>query len=107
MRSSHLPETFIHTRNSVIKSSVPSQKAKEFLEKLGLKVEDGFAITGVKGYLNPEKKENTSLALIGELDALRIPEHKYVNPETQAAHCCGHHAQLARHHRRGDRTDGS
>ena len=35
-----------------------SQKAKEFLEKLGLKVEDGFAITGVKGYLNPEKKEN-------------------------------------------------
>ena len=72
-----------------------SQKAKEFLEKLGLKVEDGFAITGVKGYLNPEKKENTSLALIGELDALRIPEHKYVNPETQAAHCCGHHAQLA------------
>ena len=72
-----------------------SQKAKEFLEKLGLKVEDGFAITGVKGYLKPEKKENTSLALIGELDALRIPEHKYVNPETQAAHCCGHHAQLA------------
>ena len=72
-----------------------SQKAKEFLEKLGLKVEDGFAITGVKGYLNPEKKGNTSLALIGEMDALRIPEHKYVNPETQAAHCCGHHAQLA------------
>ena len=72
-----------------------SQKAKEFLEKRGLKVEDGFAITGVKGYLNPEKKGNTSLALIGEMDALRIPEHKYVNPETPAAHCCGHHAQLA------------
>lgn len=72
-----------------------SEKTAEFLKKLGLKVEDGFAITGVKGYLNPQKKENSSLALIGELDALRIPEHKYVNPETQAAHCCGHHAQLA------------
>ena len=29
------------------------------------------------------------------MDALRIPEHAYVNPETDAAHCCGHHAQLA------------
>lgn len=72
-----------------------SKKTADFLKKLGLKVEDGFAITGVKGYLNPEKKKNSSLALIGELDALRIPEHKYVNQETQAAHCCGHHAQLA------------
>ncbi|MFQ8842524.1 MAG: hypothetical protein ACLR8P_18210 [Clostridium fessum] len=24
-----------------------------------------------------------------------MPEHKYANPETQGAHCCGHHAQLA------------
>lgn len=36
-----------------------------------------------------------SLALIGELDALRIPEHKYANTQTQGAHCCGHHSQLA------------
>lgn len=48
-----------------------------------------------ESYLNEEKKDNVSLALIGELDALRIPEHKYANPETQGAHCCGHHAQLA------------
>ncbi|MDR2747516.1 MAG: amidohydrolase [Treponema sp.] len=57
-------------------------------------VETGLALTGVKGYLKP-KGPGPSLALIGELDALRIPSHKYVNPETQAAHCCGHHAQLA------------
>ena len=29
------------------------------------------------------------------MDALRIPEHAYVNSETDAAHCCGHHAQMA------------
>jgi amidohydrolase len=34
------------------------------------------------------------LALIGELDALRITGHRYYNPETGGAHCCGHHAQL-------------
>ena len=65
------------------------------MKELGLHTETGFAITGVKAYLNEEKKENASLALLGELDALRIPEHAYVNPETDAAHCCGHHAQMA------------
>lgn len=71
-----------------------SKKFVEFSKKLGLKVQEGLAITGAKVYLNPEKKENVSLALIGELDALRIPNHKFANPETQAAHSCGHHAQL-------------
>lgn len=65
------------------------------MKELGLHTETGFAITGVKAYLNEEKKENACLALLGELDALRIPEHAYVNPETDAAHCCGHHAQMA------------
>ena len=65
------------------------------MKNLGLETKEGLAITGVKAYLNEEEKTNVSLALIGELDALRIPEHKYANPETQGAHCCGHHAQLA------------
>ncbi|MCH5273104.1 MAG: amidohydrolase [Lachnospiraceae bacterium] len=69
-------------------------KFADYMKKLGLNVQEKLAITGVKAYLNEEKKENVSLALIGELDALRIPNHKYANPETQAAHCCGHHSQL-------------
>lgn len=72
-----------------------AKKFADFTRKLGLTVQEGLALTGVKSYLNEKKKNNISLALIGELDALRIPNHKYVNPETQAAHCCGHHAQLA------------
>jgi amidohydrolase len=69
-----------------------------FVEKarqLGLPVEDGLAITGAKAYLNREKAGNASLALLGELDALRIPNQAHANPETGAAHCCGHHAQMA------------
>ncbi|MDD6798046.1 MAG: amidohydrolase [Bacteroides sp.] len=72
-----------------------SEKFAGLMEQLGLNTKKELAVTGVKAYLNEEKKDNVSLALIGELDALRIPAHKYANPETQAAHCCGHHAQLA------------
>ena len=70
-------------------------KFEKVLQEHGLKYEKGLAVTGVKGYLNEEKKDNFSLALIGELDALRIPTHSHANPETEAAHCCGHHAQMA------------
>lgn len=70
-------------------------KFTDFAKKLGLRVQENLAITGAKAYLNEDKKDVVSLALIGELDALRIPAHKYANPETQGAHCCGHHAQLA------------
>ena len=72
-----------------------AEKFASFMKNLGLETTEGLAVTGVKAYLNEEEKKNVCLALIGELDALRIPEHKYANPETQGAHCCGHHAQLA------------
>ncbi len=72
-----------------------AEKFASFMKNLGLNTKEGLAVTGVKAYLNEEKKDNVSLALIGELDALRIPDHKYANPETEGAHCCGHHAQLA------------
>ena len=71
-----------------------SEKFTEFLKNLNLTVKENLAVTGVKGYLKGGKKDVT-LAIIGELDALRIPNHPFVNPETQAAHCCGHNAQLA------------
>ncbi len=71
-----------------------SEKFQEKMKALGLKIQKDLAITGAKAFINQDKKENFSLALLGELDALRIPTHKYANPETQGAHCCGHHAQL-------------
>ncbi|MDR3139865.1 MAG: amidohydrolase [Treponema sp.] len=71
-------------------------KFAEILQRLKIPaIEQGLAITGVKGYLKPKNENKPVIALIGELDALRIPAHKYANPETQAAHCCGHHAQLS------------
>ena len=34
------------------------------------------------------------MALIGELDSLVVTEHPHADPETGAAHACGHHCQL-------------
>lgn len=73
------------------------ETAKKFaacLLDLGIGVQEGLAVTGVKGTLKGEKGK-PAIALIGELDALRIPDHPFANPATGAAHCCGHHAQLA------------
>lgn len=71
-----------------------AEKFSNWLHELDLSTETGLAVTGVKACLNKEKKADFSLALLGEMDALNIPEHYLANPETGAAHCCGHHAQL-------------
>lgn len=67
----------------------------EFCEKLGLKSKKNLAITGVKAYLREVDPNLPTIAIIGELDALPYPEHVDANPETGAAHCCGHNAQMA------------
>ena len=65
----------------------------EEMKKLGLESETGHAITGVKSYLNPKgTTEGPTLAVIGEMDALPIPNHP--NAYNGVAHACGHHAQL-------------
>ncbi len=68
-------------------------KFAQGLKELGLETEEGLAITGVKGYLKGKGAPGITVALMGEFDGLPIPNCKYANPETGAAHCCGHHAQ--------------
>ena len=70
-----------------------SGKFVEEMKKLGLDCETGLAITGVKSYLNEKgTTEGPTLAVIGEMDALPIPNHP--NAYNGCAHSCGHHAQL-------------
>lgn len=66
---------------------------KEF-EKLGISFESGLAITGVKGTVG-NKAAKINVCIIGELDAIKCFEHPMANPETGAAHACGHNAQIA------------
>lgn len=71
-----------------------ASKFLDFISDKSEKLETDIAITGAKAYINTDKKDNFSLAVIGELDALKIPNHKNAVKETGAAHCCGHHTQL-------------
>ena len=40
-------------------------------------------------------KPGPKVLIFSELDGLNIPDHPHANPETGAAHACGHHAQCA------------
>lgn len=70
-----------------------SRIVAEELEKLGICCEKNLAVTGVKGTLFGKGRWN--VAVLGELDAVVCKGHEAADPETNAAHACGHNAQLA------------
>lgn len=59
------------------------------LRKLGLQVEENLAITGFRADIDTGKPGPT-MAILGELDSLIIPNHPESDPETGAVHACGH-----------------
>lgn len=68
---------------------------EETLGRLGLGPRAGLAITGVRADLPGRAGDGPTLALLGELDALVVTGHPEADPETGAAHACGHNAQVA------------
>ena len=68
--------------------------AADALRELGLQPREGLAITGVKA-LARGRSPGPTVALLGEMDALINYEHPFANPNSGAAHCCGHQAQVA------------
>ena len=71
-----------------------ADRVKEVFRRTGLSYDDGLALTGVRAVLQGEKPGPT-VALMGELDALLVPDHPRACPQTGAAHACGHNAQIA------------
>ncbi|MEA3408421.1 MAG: amidohydrolase [Chloroflexota bacterium] len=61
---------------------------------LGIPHQTGIAITGVKGMLEGAA-DGPTVAYMGELDSVLVPDHPDADPETGAAHACGHNAQIA------------
>ncbi|MDR1978181.1 MAG: amidohydrolase [Synergistaceae bacterium] len=70
-----------------------SEKVADFLRSLRLPVENGFALTGVEGLFDTGKP-GPKVAVLGELDSVVCFDAPDANPETGAAHQCGHHVQL-------------
>ena len=74
------------------------QKTSRFVadkfEALGVPYQDSIAITGLKRMLDGGAPGPT-VAVMGELDSLKVLGHPHADPETNAAHACGHHCQIA------------
>ncbi len=69
-----------------------SARIARSLRGLGLTVEEGIAHTGLKAVYEFDRP-GPRVAVICELDALRVPSHSGSDPDTGAAHACGHHTQ--------------
>ncbi|MCL0044535.1 amidohydrolase [Dehalococcoidia bacterium] len=72
-----------------------SRLVQEKLKAMGIPFQTDLAITGVKGVVDGLAGPGPSVAIIGELDSLRILDHPYHDDVTGAAHACGHHCQIA------------
>lgn len=62
--------------------------------RLGLAYDEAIAITGLKTQVSASGGAGPNVAVIGELDSVLVHDHEFANPETGAAHCCGHNAQI-------------
>ncbi|MBI4198801.1 MAG: amidohydrolase [Chloroflexi bacterium] len=64
-------------------------------QQMGIPFQSALAITGVKGMVQGKAGPGPTVAVIGELDSLRVLEHPFHDDVTGAAHACGHHCQVA------------
>ena len=92
-------EWLIETAKTILDNPEPgfhevktSRLVSEKLNELGVSHQRGIALTGLKGVIESGRPGPT-VAVIGELDSLRVLDHPHTDPETGAAHACGHHCQ--------------
>jgi amidohydrolase len=69
-------------------------RVHEWFDRLGLKHQDGLALTGSKAVLDTGSAGPT-VAVMGELDSLLCWEHPDRDAQTGAVHACGHNTQIA------------
>ncbi len=70
-----------------------SRLVAETFRGMGVPFQDGIGITGLKGALDSGTPGPT-VAVMGELDSLKVLGHPHADPITSAAHACGHHCQI-------------
>ena len=87
-------ETIMDAPELGFKEHQTADLVKSCFRRLSLPYDDSLAITGVRAVLNGSAPGPT-IALMGELDALLVPDHPRACARTGAAHACGHNAQIA------------
>lgn len=70
-----------------------NRKICNILDKYGVEYKNDIAITGIVATHDSNKK-GAHIGLLCELDAVPTINHKFSNSSDQAAHTCGHYAQV-------------
>ena len=70
-----------------------AEKVAAAFSRLDIPYRDGIGITGLRGDLHGGV-DGPTVAVMGELDSLKVLGHPHADPETSAAHACGHHCQI-------------
>lgn len=73
------------------KEQKTAAKIASFFAKQGLPYQTGLALTGVKASIGAG---DINVAILGELDAVLCADSPKADPNTGAAHACGHAVQL-------------
>jgi amidohydrolase len=81
------PEIGYHEHNT-------AARVRAMFDRLGVPYQHGLARTGVKGELRGGAGPGPTVAIMGELDALIVPDHVDAHPDRQTAHACGHNGQI-------------
>ena len=71
-----------------------AKRVQEEFEKLGIPFQAELAVTGVKGVIGDPDADIT-VCIIGEMDAVKCFDYEHADPQTGAAHTCGHNVQIA------------
>src|SRR5918995_7121725 len=95
-------EEIIGLGEQILKNPEPGFKeiktarlVEETMSRLGLAPKGGLALTGVRADVAGRAGDGPTFALLGELDGLVVTGHPVADPQTGAAHACGHNAQVA------------
>ncbi len=65
----------------------------DFMRSIDLDPREKIAVTGVIAKVDTDRP-GPHVAVMGELDSLIVPEHRNADPDTGAAHVCGHNIQI-------------
>lgn len=69
-----------------------SKVISKYLNDMGLDIEEGISVTGIKSSIG---NNGINIGLIAELDAIPTYGHKYSSNDRSAAHSCAHSNQIA------------
>ena len=89
-----LGETIRKSPELGFKEFKTARLVEETMREIGLEPKGGLAVTGVRATARGAK-DGPTFALLGELDGLVVAGHPVADPQTGAAHACGHNAQIA------------